>query len=79
MADYVGVSRNYFSSVFKEYTDKKYWDYLSEYRIEKAKQLLKETSKTNYEIAEKIGYKSEYHFSRKFKEIVGMVPKEYRR
>lgn len=61
VADFAGVSRNYFSTVFKEYKDKKYWDYLSEYRIEEAKKLLKETVKTNYEIALDIGYKSEYH------------------
>ena len=79
VADFAGVSRNYFSTVFKEYKDKKYWDYLSEYRIEEAKKLLKETVKTNYEIALDIGYKSEYHFSRKFKIITGMTPKEYRK
>ncbi len=79
VADYAGVSRNYFSTLFKEYKDKKYWDYLSEYRIEKAKKLLRETRMTNYEIALEIGYKSEYHFSRKFKVLTGMSPREYRR
>lgn len=79
VAEYAGVSRNYFSTVFKEYTGKKYWDYLSEYRIEEAKKLLKETGKTNYEIALEIGYKSEYHFSRKFKQVAGVSPKDYRK
>lgn len=79
VADAAGISRTYFSSTFKELTGEKYWDYLSRYRIEKAKVLLKETGLSQAEISEKVGYNSEYHFSRKFKEIVGISPNKFRK
>ena len=79
VADAAGISRTYFSSIFKELTGEKYWDYLSRYRIEKAKILLKETGLTQAEISEKVGYNSEYHFSRKFKELAGISPNKFRK
>lgn len=79
VADAAGISRTYFSSIFKELTGEKYWDYLSRYRIEKAKMLLKETGLSQAEISERVGYNSEYHFSRKFKELVGISPNKFRK
>lgn len=78
VADYVGISKNYFSKIFKEISGQKYWDYLTEYRIEKAKGLLRETNLSQCMICEQIGYQSEYHFSRKFKELTGVTPSKYR-
>lgn len=79
VADAVGISRTYFSKTFKELTGEKYWDYLTRYRIEQAKLLLRDTNMFQAEISEKVGYNSEFHFSRKFKEIVGMSPNKYRK
>lgn len=79
VADAVGLSRTYFSKVFKDMTGEKYWDYLSKYRIEKAKEILLNTNLGQAEISEKVGYGSEFHFSRKFKEIVGMSPNKFRK
>lgn len=79
VSDAVGLSRTYFSKVFKEMTGEKYWDYLSVYRIEKAKELLRTTNLGQAEISEKVGYGSEFHFSRKFKEIAGISPNKFRR
>lgn len=79
VADAVGISRTYFSSIFKELTGEKYWDYLSRCRIEKAKSLLRETGLSQAEISERVGYSSEYHFSRKFKELAGISPNKYRK
>ena len=79
VSDAVGISRTYFSKAFKEMTGEKYWDYLSAYRIEKAKELLCNTSLGQAQISEQVGYGSEFHFSRKFKEIVGMSPNKFRR
>lgn len=78
VSDAVGISRTYFSKAFKEMTGEKYWDYLSSYRIEKAKELLCNTNLAQAEISERVGYGSEFHFSRKFKEIVGMSPNKFR-
>ena len=79
VADAVGISRTYFSSIFKELTGEKYWDYLTRYRIEQAKNLLKNTNMSQAEISENVGYSSEFHFSRKFKEIAGISPNKYRK
>jgi two-component system response regulator YesN len=79
VADYIGVSKNYFSKIYKEQTGMNFWDYVTKKRINMAKRLLKETNKTNYEISHLIGYESEYHFSRKFKEIMGMNPAAFRK
>lgn len=79
VADAVGISRTYFSKMFKDMTGEKYWDYLSRYRIEKAKEMLLNTNLGQAEISEQVGYGSEFHFSRKFKEIVGMSPNKFRK
>lgn len=79
IADAAGISRTYFSKVFKDSTGEKYWDYLSRYRIEKAKELLLNTNLGQAQISESVGYGSEFHFSRKFKEIVGISPNRFRK
>lgn len=79
VADAVGISRTYFSRLFKDMTGEKYWDYLSRCRIEKAKELLLNTNLGQAQISEEVGYGSEFHFSRKFKEIVGMSPNKFRK
>jgi two-component system, response regulator YesN len=53
-------------------------DYLAIVRIEEAKRLLRNSLLKVYEIAEKVGYKSNSYFSAVFKESCGMTPLEYR-
>lgn len=79
VADATGISRTYFSKIFKEMTGEKYWDYLSRYRIQRAKELLRGTNQGQAEISEQVGYGSQFHFSRKFKEIVGLSPNQFRK
>lgn len=78
-ADYVGVSKNHFSRVFHEATGIKFWDYVTQLRIEKAKELLKKSNYSNHEICCAIGYKSEFYFSKIFKKVVGVAAHEFRR
>jgi two-component system response regulator YesN len=79
VSDYVGLSKNHLSKIFKESTGENYWDYVLKLKMEKAKEYLSQTNKTNYDIAHDIGYNSEYHFSRIFSKMVGMSPSQYRR
>ncbi len=72
------ISKNYFLSLFKEEMNRNYWDFVTEIRMDEAKWLLLNTTKTVYEISNNIGYESQYYFSRKFKEMVGMPPLLYR-
>lgn len=78
-ADFIGVSKNYFTSLYKEKSGMGFWDYVTGLRLQKAKELLTTTDDTIGTIARQIGYESEYHFSRKFKEYTGLSPNSYRR
>ncbi|WP_289285980.1 response regulator transcription factor [Parablautia intestinalis] len=79
VASHVGLSKNYFLTLFRQETGQRFWDYVTGLRMERAKQLLRETDKTVYEVSIMVGYESEYHFSRKFKKIIGIKASEYRR
>ena len=78
-ASYGGMSGNYFISLYKEVTGQGFWDYVTGLRIRRATELLVTTDDTIGNIARAIGYKNEYHFSRKFKEITGDSPSQYRK
>lgn len=73
----VDMSKNYFSYLFKRETGIGMWDYLTHVRIEKAKELLKESNSKIYEIAYEIGYENSSYFNRMFKKHTGVTPKEY--
>jgi len=78
VAEKVSVSKNYLCKIFKLEEGKSVWNYLTEIRIEKAKELLKNSDMKSYEIASLIGYDSMYYFSNTFKKYVGLSPMEYR-
>lgn len=78
MAQLVNMSSSYFSQCFKQITGQTYTDYLRDIRMERAKEYLKNTTKTIQWIAEQIGYQDEKYFSRLFREHVGMLPSDYR-
>lgn len=77
VADYVYLNPNYFSELFKNEVGKNFIEYLIETRINASKELLKSGSLKVYEIAEAVGYKEAVSFSRAFKKVVGVSPKEY--
>lgn len=78
-ADEVNLSRNYFLKIFKENMGMVFGDYVTKIRMDKAKELLKNTDMTVYSISLEVGYESQYHFSRKFKSLYGVSPIEYRK
>lgn len=71
------VSPSYLMHLFKEELGKTFVECLIEYRIEKAKELLREKKYKVYEVCEKVGYKDTKYFSQLFKKIAGMSPSEY--
>lgn len=73
------VSPSYLSTRFKKETGASFTEYLIRYRVNKAKNLLKEKQNRCREVAENVGYKDYAQFSKIFKKYVGLSPKEYQR
>lgn len=78
VAAYVHLNASYLSSLFKELTGQKYIDYITAFRIEKAKNLLKYTNHRVHEIGEMVGYENPRYFTLVFKKYAGLSPNEYR-
>lgn len=78
MAEHFNLSAKYLSSKFKEITGYNFTDYLKRYRINAAKEMLRNTCQKVNEISEKVGYNNVNVFIRQFKSIEGITPKAYR-
>lgn len=78
VAEHVGISGGYLSTLFMQCLGKGFVDYLNEVRIERACCYLEQNYLKNYEIAYKVGFHDEKYFTKVFKKIKGMTPKEYR-
>ncbi|WHH61122.1 response regulator [Petroclostridium sp. X23] len=79
VAEYVEMSRSYLSLLFKQETGINFSNFLTNYRIEKSKELLTGSNLKVYEIAEKVGFDNPYYFSRVFKETIGITCKEFKK
>jgi len=69
----------YLGQLFKKETKKSFSAYLNHLRMEKAKQLLKESGKSVPEVSEAIGYPAHEHFQKLFKKKIGKTPSAYRK
>ena len=78
MAEMAGISREYFSRIFKNVTGMNYSKWLNTIRLEKATELLAEDGRTLTEIAMLSGFQSIPSFNRVFREEKGLAPGEYR-
>jgi AraC-like DNA-binding protein len=76
-ADHTGTNPFFLSKSFKQVTGKNFIDYLTELRMEKAKELLRETELRINDVADRVGYQHSY-FNRIFKKLEGMTPSRYR-
>jgi len=79
VANQLFLNAMYLGQLFKKETKKSFSQYLNHYRIEKAKQLLSRTEDNVNEVALAIGYNNTTYFSKKFKNIVGVSPKDFRK
>ena len=78
IADEMGVSSGYISTLFPKVVGCGFVDYLNTVRIEHACSYLEQNYFKTYEIAYRVGFNDEKYFSKVFKKIKGMTPKEYR-
>lgn len=79
VADYVGLNEKYFSNRFTKETGETFSSYLTQLRVQKAKELLRTTTFKVYEISEMVGYRNAEHFNRMFKKVCGISPAQYRK
>lgn len=78
LASHVNFSPNHLSMVFSQQTGETFIKYLTDYRMNKAKELLRCTGKRSSEISMEVGYKDPHYFSYLFKKTQGMTPTQYR-
>ncbi|MDR9852168.1 helix-turn-helix domain-containing protein [Paenibacillus sp. VCA1] len=78
VARHVHMNPNYFSEVFKRETGQNYIEFVTEARLQKAMELLRETPAKISEVAKRIGYEDIKYFNRLFKRFTGQTPSEYR-
>jgi two-component system response regulator YesN len=78
VAESIALSPPYFSRLFSSQVGKTFIDYLTELRIAKASQLLRDSQLSIKEICSAVGYSDPNYFSRIFKKVTGRTPSEFR-
>ena len=78
VAEHIGISVGYLSTLFMQQLHCGFVDYLHMIRIERACSYLEQNYLKTYEIAYKVGFRDEKYFSKVFKKLKGMTPREYR-
>lgn len=78
MASRFGYNDAYFCRIFKQLFGKSFVTYLTDFRIEKAKELMAQSSESVKEIARAVGYEDSNYFAKVFRRITGMSPSAYR-
>ena len=73
------INKNYACFLFKKHTDMTYSEYLNTIRMNKARELLVDTSLSIAEVSERAGYSDYFYFSKLFKRIYGMTPAQFRK
>lgn len=78
IAAFCGLNRSYFGKIFRENMGKSPQEFLISYRMTKASELLKLTDLSIADIGNAVGYPNQLHFSRAFKNVYGISPRQWR-
>ena len=79
LSECVHYNEYYFMRVFKKYTGRTIVEFLTEYRLEKSKELLKNDDLTVEDVAYRVGFSSNSYFIRKFRDMYKVTPGEFRK
>ena len=79
LASQLGFSPSYLSVLIKKELGLPFQDYLIQERMKKAKLLLLTTDLKIYEIAEQVGFEDMNYFSQRFKQVVGLTPRQFKK
>ena len=77
ISDHLKISSGHLSSTFSRYMNQTVSDYIAEVKIGHAKELIDSGQYLIYEIADRLGFENAYYFSKVFKKVTGMSPKNY--
>ncbi len=77
VAEVFNISPNYLSVLFSKYNDIGFTDYINQCKIDAAKKMLADGDYKIYEISDIFGFESAFYFSRVFKKVTGMSPRDY--
>ena len=73
------INKSYFCNVFKKETGLTFTNFLNKFRVEKSKEMLKNTNYSLLDVALATGFKNQSYYSTTFKKIIGKSPIEYRK
>lgn len=79
VADRAGLSPSYFARLFRQYTGLTPYEYLLNYRVNQAKEMLRDTNMPVAEVGTSVGFTDACNFSRTFRRITGSTPNSYRK
>ena len=79
IATVCGINRSYLGKIFRNSIGRSPQEFLMNYRMVKATELLKLTSLSIADVGSAVGYENQLHFSRAFKNIYGVSPREWRK
>ena len=78
MAQAINISANYLSALFSQKMEVSFVEYLTQKRMNRAKQLLQRTNMRSSEIAYEVGYRDPRYFSFVFRKTQGCTPRAFR-
>jgi len=78
LAEIVYLSPSYLSRLYKQSTGLSLTEYITNARLQRAKQLLRETPQKIHDVAAEVGFESPSYFTRFFKKMTNLTPQEYR-
>lgn len=79
LAELAHIAQWQYSAIFQTLTGKKPLDYITDLRLTNAKELLLQTNEPLKDIAQQVGFDDEYYFNRRFRQVIGIPPKQFAR
>ncbi|MGR6906758.1 helix-turn-helix domain-containing protein [Lysinibacillus sp. BSL11] len=79
LAELARIAQWQYSAIFQTLTGKKPLDYITDLRLTNAKELLLQTNEPLKDIAQQVGFDDEYYFNRRFRQVIGIPPKQFAR